>query len=131
MIRLIVNLVGFEIAWTAAVLGVANGMLWLALLAVGVTVAINLALADDPKRTLLASLAVVVLGVGVDFALTRGGTFTFAGPTDHPTLTFLLWDAALWLNFAVTLPVAFKWLIGRPLLSAARDDGWRFADVTG
>jgi hypothetical protein len=115
--RKAINVVLFQAAWFAAVLGTARGMLWLGPLAMIPTLAVHLALQDDRKGETRLLLAAGVLGFLFDTGFVAGGVFTplqhlFPRPFSPP------WMVCLWLNFAATLNVSMAWLRGRFLLAA-------------
>lgn len=116
--RKAVNVVLFQMAWFAAVLGAAKGMLWLGPLAMIPTLAIHLALQENRCGEVKLLLAAGLLGFFFDTAFVAGGVFTplqhlFPRPLSPP------WMICLWLNFAATLNVSMTWLRGRYLLAAA------------
>ena len=116
--RKAINVVLFQVAWFAAVLGAAKEMLWLGPLAMLPTLAIHLALQEDRRGEVKLLLAAGLLGFLFDSAFVAGGVFTplrhlFPHPLSPP------WMICLWLNFAATLNVSMAWLRGRYLLAAA------------
>lgn len=112
-----VNLVLFQAAWFAAVLGAAGGVLWLGPLAMLPVLAIHLALQDNRRGELKLLLAAGLLGFLFDTSLVSYGVFT---PVAHlsPSPYSPPWMVCLWLNFAATLNVSLSWLRGRYLLAA-------------
>ncbi|MEI6213294.1 MAG: DUF2878 domain-containing protein [Desulfuromonadales bacterium] len=115
--RKVINVVLFQVAWFAAVLGAARGMLWLGPLAMVPTLAVHLALQDDRRAEVKLLLAAGLLGLIFDTAFVAGGVFTplqhlFPRPFSPP------WMICLWLNFAATLNVSMAWLLGRYRLAA-------------
>jgi hypothetical protein len=112
-----VNVVLFQAAWFAAVLGAARGVFWLGPLVLLPVLAIHLALRDDRPGELKLLLAAGLLGFLFDSALVLAGVFTplahlFPRPLSPP------WMIGLWLNFAATLNVSMSWLRGRYFLAA-------------
>jgi len=113
-----VNVVLFQAAWFAAVMGAARGMFWLGPLAMLPVLAIHLALRDNRQGELKLLLSAGLLGFIYDTSLVSAGVFTplthlFSRPFSPP------WMICLWLNFAATLNVSLSWLRGRYLLAAA------------
>jgi hypothetical protein len=115
--RKAINVVLFQAAWFAAVLGTARGMLWLGPLAMIPTLAVHLALQEDRQGEVRLLLAAGLLGFLFDTAFVAGGVFT---PLQHllPRPFSPPWMVCLWLNFAATLNVSMAWLRGRYLLAA-------------
>jgi len=112
-----VNVILFQAAWFAAVLGAAAGMFWLGPLAMIPVLAIHLALQDNRTGELKLLLAAGVLGFSFDTLYVSGNIFTplqhlFPRPFSPP------WMVCLWLNLAATLNVSLSWLRGRYLLAA-------------
>jgi hypothetical protein len=118
LIHKAVNVVLFQTAWFAAVLGAAKGLFWLGPLSMVPVLAIHLALQEDREGEVKLLLAAGLLGFFFDSAFVAGGVFTplqhlFPRPLSPP------WMICLWLNFAATLNVSMAWLRGRYLLAAA------------
>jgi len=116
--RKVINVVLFQAAWFAAVLGAARGMLWLGPLSMIPVLAVHLVLQDDRRGEVKLLLAAGLLGFLFDTAFVAGGVFTplqhlFPRPFSPP------WMICLWLNFSATLNVSLAWLRGRYLLAAA------------
>jgi hypothetical protein len=114
--RKTINVVLFQAAWFAAVLGAAGGLPWLGPLVIIPTLAVHLALQDDRRGEVKLLLAAGVLGFIFDTAFVAGGVFT---PLRHllPRPFSPPWMVCLWLNFAATLNVSMAWLRGRYLLA--------------
>jgi hypothetical protein len=115
--RKAINVLLFQAAWFAAVLGAARGILWLGPLAMIPTLAVHLALQEDRQGEVRLLLAAGLLGFLFDTAFVAGGVFT---PLQHllPRPFSPPWMVCLWLNFAATLNVSMAWLRGRYLLAA-------------
>ena len=112
-----VNVVLFQAAWFAAVLGAARGMFWLGPLALLPVLAIHLVLAENRQAELKLLLVAGLLGFLFDSSLVYFGVFMpfthlFPHPFSPP------WMICLWLNFAATLNVSMSWLRDRYLLAA-------------
>jgi len=114
--RKVINVLLFQAAWFAAVLGTARGMLWLGPLAMIPTLAIHLALQENRPGEVKLLLSAGLLGFVFDSAFVAGGVFT---PLQHllPRPFSPPWMICLWLNFAATLNVSMAWLRGRYLLA--------------
>ena len=115
--RKVINVVLFQAAWFAAVLGAARGMFWLGPLAMIPTLAIHLLLQNNRRGEMKLLLAAGLLGLVFDTTFVAGGVFTplqhlFPRPFSPP------WMIGLWVNFAATLNVSMAWLRGRYLLAA-------------
>ena len=113
----IVNVILFQGAWFAAVLGAAHGMPWLGVVAVLFALALHLALSPDRRPEILLALAAAATGFIFDTALIAGGAIS---PIPHVfSVPFSsLWMVMLWINLATTLNVSMGWLQGRYVLGA-------------
>lgn len=114
--RKVINVVLFQAAWFAAVLGAARGLLWLGPLSMIPVLAVHLTLQENRRGEAKLLLAAGLLGFLFDTAFVAGGVFTplqhlFPRPFSPP------WMICLWLNFAATLNVSLAWLRGRYLLA--------------
>lgn len=116
--RKVINVVLFQAAWFAAVLGAARGILWLGPLSMIPVLALHLTLQENRLGEAKLLLAAGLLGFLFDTTFVAVGVFTplqhlFPRPLSPP------WMICLWLNFAATLNVSLAWLRGRYILSAA------------
>ncbi|HWR72586.1 MAG TPA: DUF2878 domain-containing protein [Nitrospirota bacterium] len=115
--RSIVNVIAFQIGWSAAVLGAANGMPWLGVVAVPLVLGLHLALSPDWRPEFLIAASAAVVGFMIDSALIALGVFSPI-PYGFPSPFSSLWMVMLWINLAATLNVSMGWLRGRYALSA-------------
>jgi len=112
-----VNLLLFQVAWFAAVLGAAGGMAWLGPLALIPVLGVHLALQEDRRGEVRLILAAAAIGFLFDTLMVATGAFTpvqslLPRPFSPP------WMVGLWMNFAATLNVSLSWLVGRYWLAA-------------
>ena len=112
MIRRIVNVIVFQSAWFATVLGAANHMPWLGVVVVPIALALHLTLSPNWRPELMLALAAAVTGFFIDSVLIAAGAFS---PIPYVlTLPFSsLWMVMLWINLATTMNVSMAWLRGR------------------
>jgi len=115
--RKIINILLFQAAWFAAVLGAADGNEWHGPLAMAPVLVVHLALTQDRRGELMLLLAAGVLGFFFDTALKAAGIVDPRGdflphPFSEP------WMISMWLNLAATLNASLAWLKGRYLLAA-------------
>lgn len=112
------NLVAYQCAWLACVLGAANE---LPLVAIGVAAGVlllHLAVAAVPERELALVTVAVLAGVVFESVLVASGWVRSNDPLLLAGTTPALM-VALWAAFATTLNVALRPLRQRPLLCAA------------
>jgi hypothetical protein len=113
--RKIINFIAFQTAWFAAVLGAANGMPWLGLIAVPAFVVMTLAISQQ-RQMLFLALAAACLGFFADTILMTFGVFSPV-PFPYPPPFSPLWMVMLWVNLAMTLNDSMAWLRGRFVLA--------------
>ena len=110
--RKVINFIVFQAAWFAAVLGAANGMPWLGVVAVPLALALHLALSPAWRPELLLALAAAAMGFMFDSILMAAGMFSPV-PYLLPSPFSSLWMVMLWVNLATTMNVSMGWLRGR------------------
>ena len=113
----VANLVGFELAWFACVLGAAHGWPGAGVAVAAVVIGLYLGLSALPARDGALILAAAVAGLVWDSLMIQLGWIVYAEPGPLPTLA-PLWILALWALFAITLRVPLRWLHTRPVLAA-------------
>jgi len=116
-LRKIINVIAFQSAWFAAVLGAANGMLWLGVVAVPLALGLHLALSPDWRPELLLAFCAAGMGFATDTLLIASGSFSPI-PYVFPVPFSSLWMVMLWVNLATTMNVSMAWLRGRYALGA-------------
>lgn len=116
--RKVINFIVFQAAWFAAVLGAANGMPWLGVIAVPAAFSVHLACSESRTTEILLGLAAAATGFATDSSLIALGVFSPV-PFVFPLPFSSLWMVMLWVNLAMTLNVSLGWLRGRYALAAA------------
>jgi len=107
--NLVINAVGFQVAWWALVAGVAPGYEGAALALSALLAAAHLRyFSPRPKRELGLAGSAWLLGLGFDSLLQAGGFITFQGASLGPLSPFWLW--ALWALFGLTLDASMSFL---------------------
>lgn len=112
------NIIGYQLAWFALVIGAARGHAWLAMGVGALFVASQLFTATNlPAECRLLVLA-IVLGVVVDGVASMAGWLRYASPAPAlPPNGAPLWILMLWACFATTLNRSLAWLRSRPWLA--------------
>jgi len=129
--RIVANLIAFQLGWFACVLGGAHGLPWLGVAFAAVIVGSHLWLAARPLVE--AQLLFAVAGIGSLW----DGLLVGMGLLEYPSGMLVawlppIWMMALWLLFATTLNVALRWLRGRwPLAAMLGAVGGPLAFYTG
>ena len=117
MTNLMINLVTFKLAWLSSVLGGANGLPLLGPAAVLVAIAIHLRRAGDPSRELMLIAATGIVGISVDSAIISAGLLSYPSGTLVAGMS-PLWILGMWMLFATTFNVSFRWMQSRIPLAA-------------
>lgn len=113
---LIANFATFQINWFACVLGGAHGLPWLGTGFALALIAVHLAWVARPRPELTLIVLTGLLGATLDSAWVSLGLLEFPsgilieGTAPH-------WIVAMWMAFATTLNITFRWLKGRLLLA--------------
>ncbi len=114
--KLIANLVSFQLVWMATVGGAAQGWWWAGPLAVLVFAAWQVPLSSAPRADLKLMAIAAGAGFVIDSALVLSGLLTFRTPLPWD-FAAPVWIVALWVAFALTLNHSMDSLKRRPLLA--------------
>lgn len=114
--NMFVNIIAFKIGWISSVVGVANGMPLLGPIVILAAIAIHLVAVREPASELRLILMTAVIGAGVDSIMISAGWLSY------PSGTLLVgfspyWIVAMWMLFATTFNVSFRWLQSRMFLA--------------
>lgn len=114
---LLINVVAFKVGWASTIFGAANGLPLLGPAVVLMAIAIHLRNATYPGDELLLVFITGIVGAFWDSILVAAGWLTY------PTGTLIsgvapYWIVAMWMLFATTLNLAFRWLRGRIAFAA-------------
>jgi hypothetical protein len=101
------NIVAYQAAWFACVLGAAYGMPWIGAAVSFVVVAAHLALTRQWAVELKLIGAAIFVGLLVDTALLRSGHLWFVSGT-WPEAVAPYWVLSLWGAFATTLNYSLR-----------------------
>jgi hypothetical protein len=111
------NLLAFKIAWLSSVIGGGTDMPWIGPAAVSVALLLHFRAAQKPLEEILLVLICAVIGTSFDSFLVASGLVAYkAGMFSSYIAPY--WIITLWMLFATTLNVSFRWLRGKVLLSA-------------
>lgn len=107
--NVLINAAVFKIAWLSTIFGGANELPAVGPLVVLVAVAIHLSRAAEPGRELTLILITGAIGISWDSAMVAAGWLAY------PSGTFIAglapyWIVGMWMLFATTLNVSFRWL---------------------
>ena len=116
--NVLINAVAFKVAWVSTILGGANDLPAIGPLVVFVAIAIHLSRVAEPGRELTLVLLTGAIGLSWDSVMVAAGWLAY------PSGTFVsglapYWILGMWMLFATTLNVSFRWLHLRLPLAAA------------
>jgi hypothetical protein len=114
--NVLLNAIAFKLAWLSTIFGGANELPMLGPLAVTIAVAVHLRLAAEPQRELTLVAITGAIGLAWDSVMVSAGWMSY------PSGTFVAglapyWILGMWMLFATTLNVTFRWLHSRMLLA--------------
>lgn len=117
MLRLVANVVVYQCAWFACVLGAAANRPWLGIAAAAAAVLLHLYLAPSPRRELPLILLATLAGAAFESLLVASG-WVRPSPALLVGSVMPVWMVALWAAFATTLNVSLRALRHRYLVTA-------------
>jgi uncharacterized membrane protein YjjP (DUF1212 family) len=117
MLRLVVNVVVYQCAWFACVLGAAANRPWIGVVAAAAAVLLHLVMAPAPRRELPLILLATLAGAAFESLLGASG-WVRSSPSLLVGSVMPVWMVALWAAFATTLNVSLRALRRRYLVSA-------------
>jgi hypothetical protein len=114
--NILLNVVAFKIGWLASILGAANELPLLGPAVILVAITLHLRLVNDPSREFLLIALTGAIGATWDSVMVAAGWLTY------PSGTILsgfapYWILAMWMLFATTLNMAFRWLQSKTLFA--------------
>lgn len=107
------NVVAYQLAWFAVLIGAARGMAWAGALVALLVGAAHLWQRRDAIEWRLMG-ACLAIGLLVDSILGGTGQVRYA---DWPSAAAPYWMLSLWLAFATTLNHSLRWLMTRPMVA--------------
>lgn len=114
-LRVICNLVLYQIGWIACVVGAAHGRPEFGLAATGLALVVAIAMSATPRQIVLLALLGIAIGTCVESALLATGQVTYASPGPVPAVP-PMWILALWVGLAINANELLGWMHGRPML---------------
>jgi hypothetical protein len=115
--NVIINIVAFKIGWLASITGAASGVPLLGPAVILVAIALHLGRVDQPSSELMLIVLTGAIGAGWDSVMVAAGWLTY--PTGTLVSGFApYWILAMWMLFATTLNVAFRWLQSKTLIAS-------------
>jgi len=110
--RIVVNFIIFQLGWFSCVLMAAKGLSETGIIITLLLVGIQLFLAENRLNLLILIFIITLIGGAWDSVLTSSNILVF---NTGMIVNYLApgWIIAMWLIFATTLNVSFRWLFGR------------------
>ena len=116
--RLILDIIGFQLSWWAAALGAAAGR-WEPGAAIGALVVLAQVAASKPRRATIAAVgAAASIGLVAETALMASGLIRYQAVWPAPWLA-PVWLIALWMVFGTCIGATARMLGERPLMKGA------------
>jgi len=115
--NLLINIVAFKIGWLSAVFGGASESPLAGTAVVFVAIAVHIFFAKERSRELSLVLLTGAIGLCSDSLLMSAGWLSYTSGTFLPGLA-PYWIIAMWMLFATTLNITFRWLHNRLALAA-------------
>lgn len=114
--NMLINILAFKIGWVSSVVGVAIDIPMLGPAAILLAIAIHLLVVNRPVSEFVLIIATGVIGAGVDSIMISAGWLSY------PSGTLLAgfspyWIVAMWMLFATTFNVSFRWLQSKMMLA--------------
>lgn len=114
---MLVNVIAFKIGWLSSVIGGAQQMPWLGPLAAIAVLSIHFYFARRPSQEIVLIICAALLGALFDSALLAAGWVTYSSGLFSEYVA-PYWIITMWMLFATTLNVSFRWMREKPLLAA-------------
>jgi hypothetical protein len=114
--NMLINIVAFKIGWLSSVIGVVLGMPMLGPAVTLVAIAIHLLLVARPANELFLIVMTSIVGAAADSMMIAAGWLSYPTGMLLPGLS-PYWIIAMWMLFATTFNVSFRWLRSRILLA--------------
>ncbi len=114
---LLTNFLAFQVAWLSSVIGGGSSIPWIGPVVVSVALLVHFRAARKPLEEILLVLICAVIGTCFDSILVASGLVAYkTGMFSSYIAPY--WIIAMWMLFATTLNVSFRWLRGKVLLGA-------------
>ena len=118
MLKVLLNIVGFQVAWIATAYGASSGAPIVGTLTCAATIVLALAVAENRKDLIVMIVALGLYGLAAESLLVIGGLVNYGTAGITPGVA-PVWIVALWMAFATLIRPTFSWLHGRPILASA------------
>lgn len=117
MTSIAINIILFKLGWLACVISAAKGVPGAGMVAVAAVVAIHLSSARSAHKSAMLLVSAALIGLMWESVLASAGWLDY-GPNAGPGPLAPFWIVGMWVLFATTLNLGFRWLKGRFGLAA-------------
>lgn len=107
--KVLINVILFQLGWFACVISVSNHMEYVAICSVIAVLAVHIYLVKEKYKEVLLILAGGFIGFFVDSILIVGGVFSTSGEIGPDGLA-PVWLVMLWMLFSATINHSLRWL---------------------
>jgi hypothetical protein len=115
--RMLINLLFFQIVWFATVYGPGTGLPWLGVPAIAVFAVCHFLVAKNLRADALLVAIAVLMGLIVETVFVELDVIVYAYNLPFATVA-PYWILILWANFALTINTGLRWLHGHYLAAA-------------
>jgi hypothetical protein len=116
--NMLINIIAFKIGWLSSVVGVASELPLLGPAVILAAIAIHLSIVRQPATELMLIIMTGIIGGGVDSMMIHAGWLSYPSGMLLPGLS-PYWIIAMWMLFATTFNMSFRWLQSKMLLAVA------------
>lgn len=115
---LILNIVGYDVAWFGCVVGAAFGYAWAGIALAAANVALHMRWSPVVRREAALVFGGALVGVSADALMVVTGVYEYRPRPDGLSLEFLALFFAMWASFGTTMRIAMRFAWRRPWAGA-------------
>jgi hypothetical protein len=112
----IINLILFQLAWFACVIGAGKDMPWLGVILTALVLSWHLYQAKNVKAEIILMLCALFIGAAYDQSMLSLGYINYLS-NGWSNAIVPVWILALWLAFTSTLNVSLRWMHNKHLIA--------------
>lgn len=116
MTPVILNLTLFKIGWLACVFSAASGKPWAGMIAIAIVTVVHITTAKKPSKAMLLLGGAAATGIVWESFLVIAGWLEYSANSGSSFAPY--WIVGMWVLFATTLNLGFRWLKDRLWLAA-------------
>lgn len=115
--NILINIIAFKIGWAASILGAANGLPLVGPAVVLLVILAHLQMVNKPSREMILIVLTGAIGACWDSVMVTAGWLTYSSGTFIEGMA-PYWILAMWMLFATTLNMSFRWLRSKLLIAS-------------